>query len=185
MENSAVTITEYEPELVPGLLQTRAYAEATFQGSRDDETLIEQLTAIRMKRQSLLTRDRAPRFTVVLNEAVLCRPVGGPAVMADQLHHILEVGQQDNVTVRVLPFSIGDYIGMGTAYTILTFPDDQKGRPIEPPLVYIDTYTGSAGLNDPDEVAAYRTAWADQSDKALDEPASRKVITQAMEAFRG
>lgn len=183
LEDSAATITEYEPELVPGLLQTRAYAEQTFRPTRDDENDIKRLTEIRMKRQTLLTRDNAPRFDVILNEAVLRRPVGGPGVMTEQLGHVLDVAERDNVSVRVLPFSVGMYTAMGTAFTVLTFPTDGGGKPLEPPLVYADTYTGSMGMNEPDEIALYQGAWADISAKALDVPASREMITEAMKGF--
>lgn len=181
LEDSAATIAEYESELIPGLLQTRAYAETLLRPNRDDEKF--KLTEIRMKRQALLTRENAPRFDVILNEAVLRRPVGGAEVMVGQLKHVLEIAEQANVSVRVLPFSAGVYTAMGTAFIVLTFPNNDQGDPVEPPLVYVDTYTGSMGTNEPDEIDIYQSAWADISAKALDVPASREMITQAMKGF--
>jgi hypothetical protein len=140
-----------------------------------------------MERQSLLARPRAPHLIAVLNEAVLRRPVGGAAVMAEQLGHLLEISQQAGVRVRILPWSSGAHGGMGAAnsFTLLDFPDDPMSRePMEPPLVYVDTLTGAMYLNKADEVSAYRRVWADLEQRALDEAASRRMITEAMEGLR-
>jgi hypothetical protein len=189
LEGSAQTICQYHAELVPGLLQTRAYAEQINSmppGFVDnDET--QRRVDVRMERQSLLTRPRAPHLITILNEGVLRRPVGGAAVMAEQLGHLLEITQQAGVSVRILPWSAGAHGGMGAANTfaMLDFPRDPLARePMEPPLVYIDTLTGAMYMNKPDEVSAYRLVWADLERRALDESESRKMITEAMEGFR-
>jgi transcriptional regulator with XRE-family HTH domain len=189
LEGSAQTICQYHSELIPGLLQTRSYAEQInsmppgFVDSDETQRRVE----VRMERQALLTRPRAPHLLAILNEAVLRRPVGGPAVMAEQLAHLLQITQRAGVSVRILPWSAGAHGGLGAANTfaLLDFPHDPLAKePMEPPLVYIDTLTGAMYMNKPDEVSAYRLVWADLERRALDEAASRRMITEAMEGFR-
>lgn len=185
LEDSAEAIRHYEPEFVSGLLQTRAYAEQMTRmptGYLTEEE-IQRRVSVRMERQSLLTRRRAPHINVILNEAVIRRPVGGPAVMTDQLRHLLELMQQSNISVRVVPFSAGLHASCGSGFTVLGFPSNDLGDLLEPPLAYVDTLTGALYLNKPDEVHAYDLTWADLEGKALDEDKSRELITEAMEGF--
>jgi hypothetical protein len=188
LEDSAETIHKYESELVPGLLQTRAYAEqiTSMPASYIDAEETQRRVRVRMERQSLLARPRAPHLDVVLNEAVLHRPVGGPTVMAEQLGHLLELTQRVSVSVRVLPWSVGVHGGLGAAnsFALLDFPvDPHSGEHLEPPLVYVDTLTGAMYLNKPDEVRAYRLVWEDLENRALDQTASREMITAARKGF--
>lgn len=186
LEDSAERIRNYQPELVPGLLQTRAYADhlhRALPGYLDDEDEIQRRIDVRMKRQTLLTRPRAPHLAVILNEAVLHRPVGGRTLMAEQLAHLLKASEQANISVRVLPYSVGLHGGMygGSAFMMLEFPDDPvTGQPLEPPLVYVDYLTGAVYLTKPDAIHAHRIAWEDLDRRALDEPESRAAIANAM-----
>lgn len=184
LQDASEEISQYETELIPGLLQTRAYAQELFRiaaGYPDDVTEIDRLTEIRMERQSLLTRARAPRLDAVLSEAVLHRPVGGAAVMNEQLQALITRSRQANVSVRILPYSAGGHAAMGGAFTILDFPDGPDGAPIEPTLAYTDSFAGSIYLNGPEELAIYRFVWTDVVSKALDTTASRELIIKMME----
>jgi len=189
LEDSAEKIRQYEPELVPGLLQTQTYAEQVTRvpAGYIDEVEIQRRVAVRMERQSLLTGRRAPDLSVILNESALHRSAGDGSVMAEQFKHLLDLTQQDNISVRVLPFSAGVHGGMAaSAFTILDFPKDPRTEELlEPPLVYVDTLTGAMYLNKPDEVSAYELAWDDLGQRALDDSASRKMITTAMEGLTG
>lgn len=185
LEDNAQTIRQYEPELVPGLLQTRAYAEhvmCTPAGYLEEEE-IQRRVNVRLARQSLLTRPRAPHLKVILNEAVLHRPVGGAEIMAEQLRHLRDVTQQANISVRIMPWSAGVHGGMAaSAFAMLDFPTDpHSGEQIEPPLAYVDTLTGAMYLNKPGEVGAYRLVWDDLGKRALDGVSSREIITTALE----
>lgn len=186
LEDSAETIRHYESELLSGLLQTRAYAEQVTSMPTgflaDDE--IQRRVGVRMERQSLLTRPRAPHLSVILNEAVIRRPVGGPAVMAEQLDCLLTQMQQSNVSVRVVPFSVGLHAA-SSGFTVLNFPTNDLGELLEPPLAYVETLTGALYLNKPDEVRVYELTWDDLVERALDESASRELITEAMEGYSG
>lgn len=184
LESTAWRIREYEPESVPGLFQTREYARevtAVPHGMLDDPE-IDRRVDVRMERQRLLSGPRPPQLEVVLNEAVLVRTVGGPEVMEAQLRHLLEVSRSPGVSVRVLPFTAGVHGGMTSAFTILEFPTSPDlSEPGEPPVVYVDSLTGALYLDKTTEVQAYELAWNDLGVRALDEDASRKLITLKME----
>ena len=109
LEESASLIRAYEPQVVPGLLQTegyiRAITAASFPGATKEET--ERRVALRLARQQLLTRPSPPEYWVVLDETVLRRPVGGQQVMRAQLAHLIEAAGRPNVTVQVIPFAAG------------------------------------------------------------------------------
>jgi transcriptional regulator with XRE-family HTH domain len=184
LEPSAETIAEYEPELIPSLMQTRSYVESLFSVRQDDQD-VQPLIDMRIHRQAIWDSEDAPRFDVVLNEAVLRRPIGGPSVMAEQLARVLELSERDNMSVRILPFRAGAYLGIGTPFLLLTFPEDAAtGEPIEPPLVYVDTFGGGLALNEEADVIAHRSVWEDVSQRALDEDMSRTWITEAMKEYR-
>ncbi len=187
LEDSAETIRHYEAELIPGLLQTQAYAEQVIRVPEgyiaEDE--IQRRVRVRVERQSLLTRPRAPHLSVVLNEAVLHRPVGGADVMVEQLGHLIDVQQRMSVSVRVLPFAAGVHGGMAACgpFQILDFPADQAGDPLEPQLAYVESLTGAMYLNKPEETSAYVLAWDDIQKRALDADASRQIITKAQKGY--
>jgi hypothetical protein len=185
LEDSAETIRQYEAELVPGLLQTKAYAEQVIRvpAGYIPETEIARRVNVRIERQSLLTRPRAPHLSVILNEAVLRRPAGGPAIMREQLEYLDAVTVRGNVSVRILPFARGVH-GATSSFALLDFPETEHSRePIEPPLAYAESLTGAMYLSKPDEVAAYRLAWVDLEGRALDEKESRALITAMQEGY--
>ncbi|MFB7738792.1 Scr1 family TA system antitoxin-like transcriptional regulator [Streptomyces sp. NPDC056112] len=124
----AVSIKEYAAHVVPGLLQTEAYARAVLSVGRtlnNQEQLEERITA-RLERQERLSAPGRPELWVILDEAVLRRPVGGQAVMREQLERLLEVASESHVTVQVLPFDQGEHDAMGGSLTVLTMPDESE-----------------------------------------------------------
>ena len=188
LEDSAESIRQYEPELVPGLLQTKAYAEQITRvpAGYIAEEEIQRRVGVRMERQSLLQRHRppAPQLSVILNEAALDRLAAEDRIAGEQCAHLLTLTNQANVSIRILPSAAGLHGGMASAFTLLDFPnDDRTGDLLEPPLVYVDTLTGAMYLNKPDEVSAYELAWRDLVQRALDEEASRKMINSVMEGL--
>ncbi|MEV5821588.1 helix-turn-helix transcriptional regulator [Micromonospora harpali] len=180
LENAASSIRHYNAELVPGLLQTPGYATALFQHNRPELGEEERKKAVgfRLQRQGLLARrlPPAPELTVILSEAVLRRPVPGRSVMADQLRHLLAVGERHNITVRVLPLAAE----AGT-FVLLDFPLSALGAPTEPPTVYVEGLTGALYLDQPAEIAAYERVWQGLESLALGEGQSAELI----DAIRG
>ncbi|MFJ2629223.1 helix-turn-helix domain-containing protein [Streptomyces sp. NPDC087532] len=128
LEAAATEIRIYQSEFVPGLVQDPGYAKAILGLSDADDQTIERHAEVRSKRQSILTRqDFAPNVTVILNEAVIRRPVGGAGIMRQQLHRILDLAERPNITVQILPFSAGAHPAMNGPFTIWGFDDDTVG----------------------------------------------------------
>ncbi len=185
LEEAAASFSWYESELVPGLLQTEGYARAVIgadnPGVGDEE--IDRRVHVRIARQALLTRvTAAPELKIVLNEAIVRRPVGGADVMVAQLRRLLDASELPNVALRVMPFSAGLHPGiMSGPFEILRFPLNGDGRPSEPPTVYVDGFTGDLYLDRTREIQRYDEAFGGMWASALDERASQDLISQASE----
>ncbi|MDX6347582.1 MAG: hypothetical protein QOF84_2372 [Streptomyces sp.] len=153
LEGAASLIRSYEPHFIPGLLQTEDYARAILRtGSlgqiRPDE--IERHVALRMERQTLLTRPDAPRLWVVLDETVLRRPVGTPAVMRAQADRLLQAATMPNVTVQIAEFASGHHPGTYGPFVLFRF-----AVPELPDMVYVEYLTGAVYLDERAEVASH------------------------------
>ena len=134
----------------------------------------------------LVRRQTAPpQLTVVLNEAIVRRPVGGTQVMAAQLDSLAESAALPNVALRVVPFTAGLHHGvMSGPFVILRFPLNGDGHDSEPATVYIDGFTGALYLDKAREVERYASAFENIWSAALDQAASRELIRQAAEELR-
>lgn len=152
LEAAAESIRAYEQQVVPGLLQTEDYARAMIRAARPDITAseVERRVSVRMARQSLLTQDDRIDLWVVLDEAVVSRPVGGDAVMRAQLHRLVEAADLPNVTIQVLSFEAGAHAGMDGTFAILDFPE-----PGDPDVVFAENATGGLFLEKNDELRKY------------------------------
>ncbi|GAA4094827.1 Scr1 family TA system antitoxin-like transcriptional regulator [Streptomyces sp. NPDC048491] len=126
-ERRAVSISEYQPMAVPGLLQTEAYARVLLSMGRlgrigHADALDVQLEA-RLKRQEIINRTQPPALWFIVEESLLRRPVGGPLVMAEQLGHMVTMSEHPAVNLQVLPESIGAHPALGGALTVLALPE--------------------------------------------------------------
>jgi hypothetical protein len=155
LEEAAALIRAYEPQVIPGLLQTegyiRAITAASFPAATEDFT--ERTVALRLARQQILRRPDPPQYWVVLDETALRRPIGGPPVMRDQLAHLIQASEQPNITIQVIPFAVGWHPALYGMFWIFRFPDDQL-----PDIVYSEALTGANYLNRPEETARYAEA---------------------------
>jgi transcriptional regulator with XRE-family HTH domain len=152
LESEAVRLRDFQPLVMPGLLQTEEYARAVLRaapnaGSTED---IERQVALRMDRQAILAQPSPPDLWVVLSESVLRADVGGPAVMRAQLRRLLEVAERPNVTLQVLPFSNAAHVDPISPFTILEFPEAA-----DPTVVYLEHLTGCLFLETLDEIRRY------------------------------
>ncbi|MGH3329451.1 MAG: helix-turn-helix domain-containing protein [Streptomycetales bacterium] len=183
LEEAASRLSWYESELIPGLLQTEDYARALIRagnpGVTDDE--IEQRVHLRITRQVLRTRVTSPpTVDVALNEAIVRRPVGGHKVMADQLRRLVDIGERDNVSIKVVPFAAGLHHGlMSGPFVILRFALDGDGPDTEPPTVYVEGLTGALYLDKPNELERYSAVFSTLWDSSLDDSDSKDIILQA------
>ena len=172
MEQAAQFVGEYGSGVVPGLLQTRAYAEASAVGSELGMTSdqIETSVSVRMRRQEILQRDRPPRLWVVVDEAVLARVTGGRDVMSEQLRHLVNVGERPSVTIQVIAFDYGVHPGGNSNFILI---DTGQGLP---DLVYVEGLRGPAEFTDAAGTQRYREVWETLTAIALDPRQSRERI---------
>ncbi len=187
LEASAHRLTTYEPELVPGLLQTPAYASVLFHAGYPNDTPDEHARRVqlRTRRQTRITRKHLPAtLDVILRESVLRCVVGGPKVMAAQLKHLADMGTRANVNVHVLPFAAGYPLGEPIGpFVILDFGSDRDGRPIEPPVAYTECFTGGLYLEKPSTVQRYYKAYQGLQRSVLDAVASRSLLRQIAKEY--
>ena len=187
LEEAASRLQWYDSELVPGLLQTAAYARAVITADQPDlggEEVTRRVQA-RLARQALLIRVTAPLSAeVLLGEAVLRRPAGGPQVMAEQLNQLADAALLPNVSIRLVPLRTGLHRGvLSGPFVILRFPVNGDGQESEPPVVYVPGFTGALYLEQPTEIRRYQEVYAGIAAAALDEPASRALIRQAAREY--
>jgi transcriptional regulator with XRE-family HTH domain len=121
LEQAATSMDVYNSAVVPGLLQTSGYAKALHEAAMPEiaPAVIEQRIEERQTRQQLLDRSDPPFIQIVVDEAVLRRPIGGPAVMRNQLDQMIEIATRPNVTIQVLPFELGAHPALESNFTIL------------------------------------------------------------------
>jgi Domain of unknown function (DUF5753) len=147
-------IRDFTVMYVPGLLQTADYARTLFVASatrRTPETL-DRDVAVRMIRQERLTSAKDPlELVAIVDESVLHRPVGGPAVLRAQLDHLVAAAALDTVTFQVLPTGVGAHPGMDGAFTVLSF--DGLG---EPDMAYVEHPMGGVHIEKEEDVARAR-----------------------------
>lgn len=152
LEAGADRVCAYEAQVIPGLLQTEDYARAMLLAARPGipESEIDRRIRVRSGRQSLLTQDEPIDFRVVLDEAVLRRPVGGSIVMCQQLRHLILMASRPNVTLQVLPFASGAHPGMDGTFAILLY-EESAGQSV----VYAANAVGGLLLEKDEELQRY------------------------------
>ena len=147
-ERAATVITNYEPLLIPGLLQTADYATALIAAANPalSEDEVESRVALRTTRQALLGRPRPPRLLALIEEGVLRRVVGDTGLMRRQLRHLEDAATRTTVTVQVVPTAAGAHAGLGGPFAVLEFDRN-------PTLVYLENRRGSVILEDDASIA--------------------------------
>ncbi len=173
-ETEASQIRTFESAYIPGLLQTEGYMRASSDKPEDWEEDI----ARRLARRDILTRaDGPPAFFAVLDEAVIRRPVGGAAVMKEQLQHLLDMSELPNVYIQMVQERTGWYPGLDGALVILSKPDRTT-------VGYAEAQFGGRLMEDPAEVVDLALRFDQIRVKALSEDASRALIMNTMETMR-
>ncbi|WP_406307446.1 helix-turn-helix domain-containing protein [Streptomyces sp. NBC_00885] len=180
LEDEAVREDHFSCVYVPGLLQTRSYTTALQQANemRRSPEEIERLVDIRMRRQEILTRPKAPHLWAILDESVIRRVMGSPEIMHEQLSHLLSVGGSGNITLQVLPFARGAHCAALGSFVIL------GGAEPSLDVVYVDLHIGSVFMEKEAELNRYRLAFEYLRAQALDIEASRELINRAKEDLK-
>jgi transcriptional regulator with XRE-family HTH domain len=152
LEEAASRIRAYEVQFVPGLLQTKNYARAvTMLGhAAAPPADIDRRVQLRMDRQKLMSRDGAPHLWAVVDEAVVRRPIGSPAIMREQLEYLIEACKRPNITLQVVPFAKGGHAAAGGPFSILRFAEHDL-----PDVVYLEQLTTATYLDKRDDIERY------------------------------
>jgi hypothetical protein len=164
LEEEAIAITCYSVYYVPTLLQTTDYAKVIIKAiaPKINPEILQQRVEVRLRRQQLLDGANRPRYRVLLDEAILKRPVGGPELMADQLDKVLEAARRGKVTVQVIPFKSGAHAAADGYFILLEFDNPNLS-----PVVFLESLIGIHYLERKVEIARYREAIGYLRDSAL------------------
>ncbi|MGW4818380.1 helix-turn-helix domain-containing protein [Streptomyces sp. NPDC004227] len=182
LETDAASLRVYESLIVPGLLQTRDYAQAVIEGMWPEATTseIDKRIQIRLKRQDRLTDPINPlRFWAVIDEALLRRVVGDRQIMNDQLEHLARLSEMPHVTLQVLPYDVGAHPGMYGKFAILEFQDAMDAS-----VVYLEGVTSDLYLEKPNDVQSYAVMYEHLRAQALNAEHSRDFIYKVAESYQ-
>ena len=166
-------MSDYGLGIMPGLLQTPDYARAVVRAAvpRWVPEVVKQRVEGRMARQQLLFSEHPPHFEAVVDESVLHRAVGSPAVMRAQLERLLLLADLPSVTLRVIPYAAGALPAGNNKFIILRF-----AQPTVSDVVFIEGLTRDEYLEDPHEVEVYNTTFRTLVDLASSPDATREMI---------
>jgi hypothetical protein len=175
LESEAVRIFEWEAQVVPGLLQTDEYARAVIETGADidDSAIIQRRLALRMGRQNTMSRVPPPTLRIVLDEGVLLRQIGGPAVQRRQLTRLHEASSRPGIELLILPFQAGAHAGLIESFMVLEFAPATRS-----PVVHIEGLTGGLFRVKPEEIDVYRDAFDDLQERSLSPEESRTAIAE-------
>lgn len=181
LETDAESLRVYEPQIVTGLLQTRAYAEVIVRGGSPEssEQDNDQRVEVRLRRQNRVNSETRPlRLWVVLDEASLRRVVGSRQIMREQLEHVMELSQRPHITVQVLPFDVGAHSGVNGQYSILEFADTADSS-----VVYIEGVTSDLYLEKPQDVQKYTVMYEHLRAQSLNVEQSRQLVERVAKEY--
>jgi transcriptional regulator with XRE-family HTH domain len=169
-EDSAISISDYQCTLFSGLLHTADYARAIISRSANlPASEVDERVQARIARSAIFGRSAKARYTFFVQESVLRLPVGGSAVMSDQLHHLLRLSVRPYLELRVLPTSFGAHAAVTGSFSLMDFASIKS-------VVYLEAETSTLFLEELDEIASYRRILAALADSALDEEQSAELI---------
>lgn len=175
LEQEATTITYVEVALMPGLVQTADYARLVFDGSVGEEDLEKRVTT-RLGRQSLLSRPRAPKVLMFIEEGALHRTLGSPRTMRDQLEQLVLLQRRDNVSIRVIPSGAAEHPVNGGSFSLYTLADGGS-------YVFLEARMLGVFVTEPPETKPFRDVCQALDTCALDEESSSALIKRTAEGL--
>jgi transcriptional regulator with XRE-family HTH domain len=185
LEAAATWAKGFHSSVVPGLLQTADYARALHEGAMPDSStpeltpeVIDQRVAARLERQGRLTQEESLNLWTVLDEAVLHRMVGGPSIMGTQLLHLAKASAMPNVTVQVIPYSVGAHPALESTFYILEFAD-------VPDVIYVEGLVGWMYLDHRQDLDRYQKVFTRLCDIALTPEESVRLINEIRKSCAG
>ncbi|MEV6815483.1 helix-turn-helix transcriptional regulator [Micromonospora sp. NPDC051296] len=177
LESRAEQICSWDAMLMPGLMQTRDYAEAVIrnaEGKKATDYSVGKWLQLRLDRQRVLGHDSGLRVAAVIDESVLRRPVGAPTLMLGQLRHLGELLLRSNIDVRILPAGVGLHPGLDGSFVVFNMP-----RPY-PEVAYAEMLGGRRFMESP-KSKRYAVAYDRLREAALDPRESAKLIARIAE----
>ena len=176
----ADVIRQYSALLVPGLLQTEPYAREILRALKGDEAdrNTEQQLELRMRRQAVLTKPESPQYVVVLDEPVVRRVVGDRQVIREQLQRLIEVSELPNVTLHLLPFSMGAHAAMDGEFTIFSYYNNPDVVYEDPDVVYVENIVGGGYIEDSTMTKRYNQAFQRLLELAWDPVKSAQALVE-------
>jgi transcriptional regulator with XRE-family HTH domain len=180
LEVEATSISDYNPDIVPGLLQIEGYARAIFESGDPplDPPTLEGRIKARIRRQALLARDDAPVFHCIVDEGALRRAIGGPAVMRAQLARIIEAASLPKVTFQVIPFEVGAHPGLDSNFVIL-----EIAEPMVNDVVYVEGAAGNIYLETDTALERYKRIFSRLQSIALDPERSSAMVARIAASY--
>ncbi|MEU5933735.1 helix-turn-helix transcriptional regulator [Micromonospora sp. NPDC047187] len=177
IEREAVSLRWFESTVLPGLLQTEAYARAVLgDAGLIPRGEIERHLTVRLGRQGILRRDDPPQFTAVVDEAVIRRPVGGRSTMREQLLAVAAACVEPHIRVHVVPSAVGAYAGLNGPFVIAHSHDHRVAG-------YLDNQLQGQVASDPEDIAAMMAAWENVRGEALSHWQSVEIIQEVAESW--
>lgn len=182
LEAEAVSISTFESDVIPGLLQTEEYARALMRVAVPplDEAAIEKYVSNRRRRQEILVQGDPPQLHAVIDEAALRRLPGNVEIMVGQLARIIEYSEQSNVEIQVLPFTAGPQPGSDSTFAILDY-----ASPVLTSTVYVESLTGNLYLEREAELAMYRRVFSRLCELALSRQDTVSFLQDVIKDARG
>lgn len=174
LEPEASLIRLFEPQYVPGLLQTSAYARAMISANPENVDRIDRLASVRMQRQQILSQEDPPRCEVVIDESALQRPVGGQAILREQLLHLVEMARHSNVVIQLLPFD--GILFAGGPFSVLRLPE-----PGGLDAVFLENLAADSFLSEEADIRAYGVVFRRLQIASLDPDESVERISLTAE----
>jgi len=180
LEAEATSISDYNTDIVPGLLQVEGYARAIFESADPpfDQATTEQRTEARMRRQALLTNADGPLFHFIVDEGALMRPVGGPVVMRAQLARIIEVASLPRVTFQLIPLETGAHPGLQSNFVVLEFRTAMVND-----VVYVEGAVGNIYMESAADLERYKRRFSRLQSIALDPEGSAAMVARIAASY--
>jgi transcriptional regulator with XRE-family HTH domain len=180
LEQAAATISEYQPFVVPGLLQTRGYATALIEALVPDlaPSVLQERVEARLGRQEVLQRDDPPDVHLFVDELAFARTVGDDLVMAEQADAMVTASRSPQVQLQVIPTKVGFYPGYPYSFGLLEFPREEI-----PPVVYLEQYNGDLYLERREDIARYERLLNSLRSVGLSPKESRQRLEELSSQF--
>ncbi|WP_061081690.1 helix-turn-helix domain-containing protein [Nocardiopsis alborubida] len=180
-EEAADHIRIYESQFVPGLLQTEEYARAVISGGVETDEVTEQRVDARLRRQRRLRTDTSMRMWVILDEAAVRRPIGGPEagreIMRGQLEWLIQLSKEyDNITLQIVPFAVGAHAAEAGSFTLLRYSEFELAD-----MVYLEQLTDGEIIDRRPVVEAYTKAMTRLSVAAATPDETLELLEQMLE----